>query len=279
MKRICAVLMSTMFIVAVSSGAALAIKPGEDVNPNGFLSGPHYNLNIHGKKENFTCPDQTTDDGGKSVFIPLVDSGVSILMQSGKKGGKADLITDLQVIDRCAMDDGQVVFQLPPGKHRVFARALATPTGEPDMMVIPSLERVEDSMGNELIDLGLVTDNGFMKPNETFTRSTGKSKAVEVSELFMWSGSVCYLDAADCPAGGCNAGAMDLCCIPDGLGGYDSCGFYGDGCEDGGGVLVTASCNEYTEEWVFNIGELVDYLWTTSNNGLRLLQLRFYPVD
>ncbi len=279
MKKVCAVLMSAVFVVVVSSGTALAIKPGEDVNPNGFLNGPHYNLNIHGKKDTFTCPDPAGDDGGKSVFIPLSGSGVSILMQSGKKGGKADLITELQVIDKCAMDDGQVVFKLPPGEYRVFARALAKPTGDPSLEVIPSLERVEDSQGNELIDLGLVTDNGFMKPGETFTRSRGKSKAVEVSELFKWNGSVCYLDAADCPDGGCNAGMTDLCCVPDGLGGYDSCGFYGAGCEAGGGVLVAASCNDYTEEWVFNIGELVDYLWTTSNNGLRLLQVRFYPVD
>jgi len=264
--------MSAVFIVVVSSGTALAIKPDDS---NGFISGPHYNLNIHGKKENFTCSDTNFDDGGKSVFIPL-SGNVSILMQSGKKGGKADLITDLQVIDKCAMDDGQVVFKLPPGKHRVFARALATPTDNPSLKVIPELVSVEDSQGNVLIDLGLVTDKGFKRTEETFTRSTGKSMGVEISELFMWSGDVCYLDPAptDCLSD-INCTEENFCCVDDGLGGQ-TCGFGGLTCAVD---LIAGYCMTYSYEWVFNIGELVDYLWKTSNNGLRLLQVRFYPVD
>ena len=45
-------------VLILSFGSAYATKPGEEVNPNGFPSGPHYNLNIHGKKAEFTCPEQ-----------------------------------------------------------------------------------------------------------------------------------------------------------------------------------------------------------------------------
>ena len=47
-----------VFIIAFLAAPVLATKPGEDVNPNGFPSGEHYNLNIHGKKAEFTCPEQ-----------------------------------------------------------------------------------------------------------------------------------------------------------------------------------------------------------------------------
>ena len=45
-------------VLILSFDSAYAVKPGEDVNPNGFPSGPHYNLNIHGKKDGFNCPEQ-----------------------------------------------------------------------------------------------------------------------------------------------------------------------------------------------------------------------------
>ncbi|MGB1748240.1 MAG: hypothetical protein ACPHK0_00440 [Dehalococcoidia bacterium] len=39
-----------------STSTASAAKPVEVVEwSNGFPSGPHYNLNIHGKKADYTC--------------------------------------------------------------------------------------------------------------------------------------------------------------------------------------------------------------------------------
>ncbi len=34
----------------------------------------------------------------------------------------------------------------------------------------------------------------------------------------------------------------------------------------------------YTDAWVLNITELVDYWWSVDQNGNRLMQIRFYPV-
>ena len=45
-------------ILVLCFNSAYATKPGEYVNPNGFPSGQHYNLNIHGKKAEFNCPEQ-----------------------------------------------------------------------------------------------------------------------------------------------------------------------------------------------------------------------------
>ena len=45
---------------------------------------------------------------------------------------------------------------------------------------------------------------------------------------------------------------------------------------------VAGVCNEYvtyTNEWVFDIAELLAYYWEYYNTNLRLLQVRFYPRD
>ncbi len=142
------------------------------------------------------------------------------------------------------------------------------------MSIEPELYAVYDENGNELIYLGLVTDNGFETPYESFTRTKGQSKAKDISGLFEWTGDVCYFN--------------DLygytytdtkCCIYDNV-----TGLYTD-CIDlnpdtglcDAGVATTVYCNEYFDEWVFNIADFVEYLWDIDNNGLKLLQVRFYP--
>jgi len=285
MKKSLPAFVIALALAAPVPDAAWAIKPGEEFNPNGFLSGAHYNLNIHGKKPNFTCPAQEYDSEGNpvygnSVFIPLDGKGTRIMMQSGKKGGKADAITSLQAIDPCAraFDNSDVVIQIPPGEYRVFGRALATPTGEPSLATVPSLERYEDSSGTSYFYMGTLASNGsFTKPTQSFTRKKGKSKAAEISELFKWTGSVCYLDPADCPDdGNCVLTETALCCELDTASGDESCGYGGDTCAD---VMRTGYCSEYINKWIFNIAEFVDYLWTAENEGLKLLQVRFYPVN
>jgi hypothetical protein len=281
MKRVVLVAVIATALVLPAPQGAWAIKPGEEFNPNGFLNGPHYNLNIHGKKPTFSCPEQEYDaDGnpvyGKSVFIPIDGKGTRIMMQSGKKGGKAEAITDLQAIDPCAkpFDGDDVLIQLPPGEYRVFGRALATPGGS--LTTVPSLEGYEDSNGTYYFYMGtLFGDGSFASGSETFIRKRGKSKAAEITGLFLFSGTVCYLDPADCPApDNCSGTAETLCCTPIG-GPYESCGYGGLGCE---GDLITGYCSYYDDEWVFNIAEFVDYLWSADNYGLKLLQVRFYPV-
>ena len=313
--KISAFLIAATFIM---TGSALATKLGQDVNPNGFPSGPHYNLNIHGKKAEFKCPEQEyylqiieCPDGtcgvynlnelvkdcpygytceltntpiyGNSIFIPEDGEGIEVYMQSGKvgsKGKKAEALpqNELWAIDPCAGFDGDgAVIQLPPGEYDVYARALAKPTDNPDMTVSPKLIAVEDESGNDLIWLGLVTDNGFATPDVTFTRNKGKSKAINITGLFEWTGDVCYLT----PDGYCDDGTCSekaLCCVDnDGDGIYDECEEKVEELCPEGLVDVTAYCRSYTDKWVFNIADFVTYLWNTDNNGLKLLQVRFYP--
>jgi len=287
MKRLMGSTLSMFILLALAVTPASATKPGEDVNPNGFPSGEHYNLNIIGKKAEFTCPEQEYDEFdnpiyGNVVFVPEDGEGIQILMQSGK-GKKAAAIPTLQVIDPCSGFDGDgAILQLPKNDagYDVYARALATPTNNPDMTITPDLIAVEDEFGNDLMYLGLVTSNGFETPYVSFTRKKGKSVAVDITGLFEWTGDVCYFTEDYCdPVLGCDA-TMELCCTDADLDGiYESCvpKEVDVDCPEGS-VQVTAFCNSYTDPtWVFNIGDFVTYLWDVENNGLKLLQVRFYP--
>jgi len=267
----------------------MATSPGQDVNPNGFPSGPHYNLNIHGKKADFTCPAIQLDENGdpiygNSIFIPEDGLGIEILTESGSgKGKKTEAITELQVTDPCSkpFDNDPAVLQLPPNAkgYEVYARALAKPTDNPWMTVTPNLVSVEDEYGNDLVYLGLVTSDGFTTPYATFSRTKGHSKAVPITDLFEWTGSVCYFDNSYCLDATCTS--TSLCCTDADLDGvYESCEPNPNLllCPEGS-VDTTAFCTTYTNEWVFNIGDFVTYLWDMENAGLKLLQVRFYPVQ
>lgn len=332
MKKYSLDLMVFLALLTLSFGSAYATKPGEEVNPNGFPSGPHYNLNIHGKKPGFTCPEQkyymeiigcpdnvcgeyeteplvencpdgfTCDETsvpiyGNSIFVPENGEGIEISMQSGKVGGKGTKAAalpqnELWAIDPCAVFDGDgAIIQLPPGEYDVYARALATPTDNPNMTVSPQLVAAENEYGSDLVYLGLLTDDGFQTPSETFTRTKGKSSAIPITGLFNWTGTVCYIEMPEgftgevtthcCHDYGAD-GIFDYCCFDqngDSTYTKDECSGDLTGLVEGEVEcsIIETYCNEYTDEWIFNIADFVNYLWNTENNGLKLLQVRFYP--
>ncbi len=269
----------TLILILLVLGVSLACAQNDN---NGFPSGPHYNLNIIGKKPNFVCPLPETDEFGnpiygKVVFVPEDGTDIEILMQSGK-GAKAALIPELQVLDPCtqAFDGDPALLQLPKNDfgYDVYARALAKPTDNPNMEIIPDLVMVQDESGNDLVYLGLVTTSGWQTPSMSFTRAKGKSKAVPITGLFHWTGDVCYLSATDCAE--CSTEA--LCCTDSDLDGiYESCTLKSELTCPEGSVEVTAYCRAYENTWVFNIGDFVTYLWDINNDGVKLLQVRFYP--
>jgi hypothetical protein len=221
---------------------------------NGFPNGYHYNLNILGKKDNFTCPQPEFVDGmqvyGNVIFIPR-DQGndrITILMESGKKGPKgAQDAETLEVTDWCTKsfpDSGSgigdaAIMRLPQNDkgYAVYARITGKPgiNGEPTATITPELSYVEDESGNDLILLGLVDRNGtakFSSDGMTLTRTNtddstkgkGVQKATNLTPLFEWTGEVCYLqDDYDLYCDG-DCTPLDLCCTDADLDNtYESC--------------------------------------------------------
>jgi hypothetical protein len=272
------------------------------------LQGTHYTLNIHGKKDSFNKQDCTVKPDpitgeisyGNNIFIP--SNGDSndlnqILMQSGNIKGKWAKTADTSwgVRDTCTnpFDGDPAELVIPPSKNGYFvvARVLGKPTNNPELTMTGDLMWVYDEYGNDLLILGLVTDNGFETPSMTITRTKGKVKALDITPLLNWNGNVCYFNSTNyCyddygqPLG-CTT--TELCCVDsdtDGI--YDNCTlaaynlttstYY---CEDPAYSYLTAECMEYNNEWVFNIGDLVGYMWDTFADGdFKLANIRFYPV-
>src|SRR5688572_8065594 len=114
-------LAASMCIVFGLGASAIAAKPLAVVAwSNGFPSGDHYNLNVHGKKAGYSC---TGTDGGASVFVPEYGDSEIQLVQN-----KRSSIVGLTTRDACTGFDGDAaIVQLPAGEYQVYARILAKP--------------------------------------------------------------------------------------------------------------------------------------------------------
>jgi hypothetical protein len=330
MDKILKISVVTIALVAFIVSSAMATKPGNKVNPNGFPSGFHYNLNIHAKNESFVCDYARDEYGqittGNVINVPDYLTGAEIKMLSGK-GKKAEQFTDLAVTDPCAgfptnknlTDKPYAMLQLPKNElgYNVYARPLGKPSKDEvkrEIILKPELGLVlmeeTDAEGNLILDeygepvttdliyLGLVDDSGFKTETMKRERTKGRSIAVPITGLFLWSGDVCYFDSTDYCDGDCYT--RDVCCateIEEVVGEvtvlrYLNCEdpvpdpFYQDmiTCRevdiDSGEIplsLITVDCKTYTDYWVFNIADLVEYLWNVDSNNVKQFNVRFYP--
>ncbi len=173
----------------------------------------------------------------------------------------------------------------------MFARILGKPnngsnSGSSSIILTPNPVPVvydypdDPSITDPLLALGLVTTSGVYELTsqglERFdpaaTTGKGKSKAMDITGLFMWTGWVCD---ASLDANG--DGLIDINDVPadqNGDGVIDQTDF----------DLWLAAMSElglatfYDNEWIFNIADIVEQDQTITNDGTKLLQIRFYPV-
>jgi hypothetical protein len=283
------------FACALIGSPAFAAKPQNVISmSNGYPSGAHYNLIIHGKKtENseatteevttFNCPSA---EGGNSVFV--ADYGHSTIQYISNK--KASL-SGLTVLDSCAeafdLDPAQV--QLPYDEYYVFARLHGTPKnkhgGQSSVILTPNpvLQVCMQDPDNPdpfadytecddtLMVLGMVTTSGvyyatdhIAERYDTTKKGKGPKKAEEITGLFTWTGYVCdaILDTN-------GDGIIDE---------TDATDSDGDGDIDGDDyALLLSSCTYHENEWVFNVADLVVEGMDFNNNGGKTLHIRFYP--
>ena len=271
----------------------------------------------------FETPDKNV------IYVPRVqDADIGVLVESGKKGPKSsDDPTVFEVTDWCSkdfLDAGEAsgddaTLRIPPDAigYLVYARI----TGKPFFGKVKDettevyyanlggcLNYAEDETlaDNNLILLGLVTSTGVYVPTcdqdnphgeqillqRTGSNGNGVKKAVPITPIFEWSGTICNIDPL---------GTDVFCCVdvPTADGIYEHCDSLADlqqadplltECPDTvdisdpdyGGLLystVYASCATYTDKWVFNIADFVGYLWSVDSNGAYNINVRFYPCS
>jgi hypothetical protein len=234
-------------MIALMIGPATAGKPQNVIEKsNGFPSGMHFNLNIHGKNWE-TCNVAPDDVWGNSIFIPETGTA-TIQYVSNKKSS----VYELTVLDACAGFgfDGEndvAKIQLPykvkvndvpteAGGFYVFGRILGKPdNGRTDtvssIILYPNVvvEACNDlggiGFGNDTscdeLALGLIVGNNlytaepeqYVRFDPTATQGKGKSKATDITRLFTYVGWVvdATLDIC-CPEGG--DGVIDADDIP-----------------------------------------------------------------
>jgi hypothetical protein len=196
----------------------MAGKPADVIaKSNGFPSGMHFNLNIHGKDfaAGHTC---TEEPGGNSVFIDLY--GISTIEYTSDK--KSD-VTELTVVDPCAADDGKVSVQVPKeillfddvtGESTrvpvdgfyVYGRILGKPqNGKNDpeersnIIFSPNMVTYVGEYEEEsLVPIGLITwnatyyagEDAYYRFDDPDGKGKGNSRARDMTHLFEFSGWV-----------------------------------------------------------------------------------------
>jgi len=269
---------------------ANAAKPQKVIEySNGYPSGAHFNLNIHGKDpDTYNCD---SSPGGNSVFINE-EGDSTITYVSNKKSS----VTELIAKDPCAevFDGNPALVQIPseqqgyyvygrvPGNHQNTG-------GESSLIMVPdpnieacNLVDEESELtscpDDDLVALGLVTKNGaFDIENQAFVpvdnsenekgKGGGKSKAINITGLFEWTGYVCE-DIYDTNGDG----QITLEDVTEDLNDdtfIDELDL---------AIYLETNCTQIISEWVFSVADLVSVNHTITNENVKLMKLRFYPV-
>jgi hypothetical protein len=321
-KRLFITTVALMAVLVASASPALAAGKPPDViaKSNGFPSGMHFNLNIHGADLSLDNPC-THEAGGNSVFIDLYGTS-TVQYQSNKRSS----VTELVVTDPCAGGDGKVAVQLPTKVtvvdettlisqdvpvtgYYVYGRILGKPQngnndpqGRSNIIFSPNVVTDVYNLDEEMVVLGLITWNAtyyageeaFYRFEDPVSTAKGKSPAREMTHLFEFSGWVvdASLDTNSPLDDGISDNVISIWDVP--LGNYDiltdrdgtltpdNRDFNNDGIEDDYDIdawLATQGtlATEYTNEWIFNIADVVTTEEQVTNDGTKLFQVRFYP--
>jgi hypothetical protein len=250
--------------VLACNDAATAPDPGVTADRhlagNGFPKGGHdYRLNIIGVDKNKTA--DMDDNNGRRIFVQLYcdpETAKNCNWDGNKEEEDIDWRTfdktnlillrmgDFQVTDSNATDDDGAMFYLPaPGTFSIYARAHGKPGGSTVLSTCGFDDGlVQDENGDIWcsIDPLIIGSSDFKGKNH--------SKAIPVTEhltqIAISTDAFIGADEDDL--------ALQACLAANQIGGT------GDGDYD---LLIFSSCFE-------------DYFWSYNNNGLRLLELRFY---
>lgn len=241
--------MKILGLAAAFAAAALfvgASTTGADAQVGKGLSGAHWNLNIIGVPKDKSASMKGSQ--GHTIFVPL---------QSGDDVGRKvkiyyernyDNPTKFEVSDRNATDDDEATILVPyefcedyeTGCTELLSfDVYAVGLGKPNGSAIIT---AECTYSKDVVDGAgtedLECEDTLLLGSFEIERERGKPKRENITDVFRATG--CLDNDA---SGVCDSGDL-----------------------------------EFRNVWIFNIEELLEYFWDYDNNGLKLMQLRFYET-
>ncbi|XUX00234.1 MAG: hypothetical protein TUN42_10160 [Dehalogenimonas sp.] len=242
MKRI--LLMVAMAFVMVLSGALVVSAAPKGIDFNGA----HFNLNLIGKSK--TMPGDYNNPDRHTMFVPTDTSDFEFdlntpnnLDQETMAGVKINITqgSEFAVLDGNATD-GQGSFQLGPGKYRVYIAVKAKVPKTSGTVDITGWVQAYDNLGQLW----------YYVPVGNVSVSKGKVWT-DASTLF-------YVNTSEDQFGFLTGGESNY--------------------EQGLGMWVF----DYMaglDAWETDLYDLSDlaYFWQFQNDGAKLIQVRFYPVN
>jgi hypothetical protein len=243
MKKIFGILLVVVLVATIVPASVFAKSPKTEFD----LNGPHYNLNLLGKRDGWN-DKEVSNPQRHTMFVPMDTSGWNITLELPNKvinhALKADNVTsldgfgifmtqsdsdDFAVIDGTAFDGTPCELELADGEYRVVVAAKAKPVA--NAPTIDGWAQVYNATGGlwYYLNLGTVTVS---------------RRWVEATDLF-------YIDNEEI-----NTGETGLPTV-------------------GGEVWIF----DYFD-YLYTFPELSDcaYFWQLQNNGSKLIQVRFYPI-
>jgi hypothetical protein len=257
MKKV--IITSLIVVMVLSLGVAFAGPKG-----NGAPSGPHFNLNLIGIKAGHE-KDMTDCDSGNRIFVKLGAKNnaarTDIYLTSCEDYFEVDECMDFGVLDCDGTDDGKAAFMLPdpdPGddsgctRYSVYIRALGSPKGTPTAKMTACGEWCD----------GEIDENGDC--DGTWIRVC----SLESVDLQRTKGKQIFQNVTKELLTICTCAAWNDI---DGDGIWEPCGADGD-CTTTGD---NEDCTRYKRLYLFD-DDYENYLWQYDNQGIKLVQMRFY---
>jgi hypothetical protein len=230
------------FCLTLAFALTLAVPTFAQVGKG--LSGAHWNLNIIGVPKDKTVPTMT-DSNRHVIFVPL-QSGSDVSRQVKIYYVRGD---SFQVLDGNATIDNEATIQVPyefcddltNGCEELLSfNVYAVGLGKPNRGAIVT---AECTYSLDVVDssgtTGLQCEDTLLMGSFEVGRAKGKSpQPVNITDVFRATG--CLDVNTD---GTCNTGDL-----------------------------------QFSNLWIFNIPQLTEYFWDYDNNGLKLMQVRFYET-
>jgi hypothetical protein len=221
---------------------AVALKLPAYAQVGKGLSGAHWNLNIIGVSKDKSIP-KMTDSNRHVIFVPL-QSGSDVSRQVKIYYVRGD---DFRVLDGNATDDNEATIQVP------YELCADLDTGCEELL----------SFDVYAVGLGKPNSTAIVQAECTYSIDTVPPDTTCTDTLLTGS-----FEVARTNAGSNKPKQVNITDV-----------FRATGCLDVNGTDTCDSGDlQFSNIWVFNIPQLVEYFWDYDNNGLKLMQVRFYET-